>query len=176
MLINNIKKDKIIQTITYLIMLIGVFLRIKVYLYNRPFWHDECSLASSVLFKNYFSLWGVLDHMQSAPPLFMTASKLLFNLFPSHPELSMRLIPCITSIASIFIFYLLLKKIFSNHYIELIGIFLITFNLIYFLIGWQVALCLDHRFWNLKLLPRSSFLVYYLQNLPNSLLMFTRKP
>lgn len=117
-----------------IILLIGAVLRICVYSINRSLWHDECSLAVNILNGNIFSYFGQLEHLQSAPPIFMICSKLLYNIFPTYPELALRFIPLVASLVSIWIFYLLLKKFISNKYFILIGMFLfsINFQLIYY--------------------------------------------
>lgn len=131
---NRVITEHIVRFLSITTILIGIFLRLKVYLYNRPFWHDECSLASNILLKDYGSFWGVLDLLQSAPPLFMIASKFLFNVFSNTPELALRFIPLISSIVALILFYLLLNKIFNNKFLVLIGTLLLSFNfqLIYY--------------------------------------------
>ncbi|MBE7702453.1 MAG: hypothetical protein E7Z89_00225 [Cyanobacteria bacterium SIG28] len=134
MKIEQINRKALFYSLLGIIMLFGMFLRLDVYFFNRPFWHDECSLASNILGKGYISYFGVLDLIQSAPPIFMIISKYIFNLFPNYPEYALRFIPCLSSILAIFFFYLLLDKIFSNKLCILVGTFLFSFNfqLIYY--------------------------------------------
>lgn len=65
----------------FLVFLLGVCVRFDFYAYNRPLWHDECSLALSIINKNIFGYFGLLEHNQSAPPLFMAVTKLFSLLF-----------------------------------------------------------------------------------------------
>ena len=61
MKIEQINRKALFYSLLGIIMLFGMFLRLDVYFFNRPFWHDECSLASSILSKNYISYFSFLD-------------------------------------------------------------------------------------------------------------------
>ncbi|MBQ4113988.1 hypothetical protein IJD34_01150 [bacterium] len=116
------------------IFFIGIILRIHVYLLNRSLWHDECSLAINILNGNIFSYFGVLEHLQSAPPIFMIASKALYSMFTAFPESALRFIPLLAGIFSLCFFYVLLKETITNKFIVLIGMFVfsVNFQLIYY--------------------------------------------
>ena len=127
------KKDKIYIILAILIMVIGFIIRVKLFILQRPLWHDECSLAINILARNPFQFLSPLDHMQSAPPIFMGITKIFTYIFKTN-ELTLRIIPFLSSILSIPIFFLLSQKIFKNKYTQIIATFLFTFNyrLIYY--------------------------------------------
>ncbi len=115
------------------IFLFGLYLRIKGFLYNRPLWHDECSLALSIIDRNIFDYFGLLEHNQSAPPLFMISVKLCTLLF-NIKEYSLRLIPFLCGILSIPAFYFF-SRLFSDNklYLLLVNfLFAVNYNLIYY--------------------------------------------
>lgn len=127
------KKDKIYIVLAILIMAIGFITRIKLFISARPLWHDECSLAINILTRNPFQFLSPLDHLQSAPPIFMGITKIFTYIFKTN-EFSLRIIPFLSSLLSIPIFFLLSQKIFKTRYTQLIATFLFTFNyrLIYY--------------------------------------------
>ncbi len=116
-------------------LVIGIFLRIKFYLVNRPFWHDECSLAVNIInsgFGDY--LVGPLPYFQSAPPVFMVLSKLMYLIHPAAPELMLRFIPLLAGILSVPAFFVLSKRILKNNILIFIAnlLFAINCQLIYY--------------------------------------------
>lgn len=64
-----------------LIGVLGIVLRIAVYLDNRPFWTDEAQLALNIRSRTMLQLLGHLDFCQAAPPGFLLLEKLSTSLF-----------------------------------------------------------------------------------------------
>lgn len=121
------------KTAVILIFIIGILLRLKAYFMNVPLWLDECSLALNIMHRNIFGYFIPLEHIQSAPPFFMMATKLVTMVF-GLSEYTLRLIPLLVSVVSIFVFYIFSKKIFDKKWSILAAnlIFAINFRLIYF--------------------------------------------
>lgn len=121
-----------------LILAIGVLLRLKYFLDFRWLWGDEIRLLENIYCRDIFSAaFGQLTRAQSAPPLFLLFSKLImeiFRLFTPHFLQSLRIIPFITSIISIFGFYILSTKYLKNKINIITANILFCFNmhLIYF--------------------------------------------
>lgn len=121
-----------------LILVIGVLLRLKYFLDFRWLWGDEIRLLENIYYRDIFSAaFGQLTRAQSAPPLFLLFSKLImeiFRLFTPHFLQSLRIIPFITSIISIFGFYILSTKYLKNKINIITANILFCFNmhLIYF--------------------------------------------
>lgn len=110
--------DKTVKNNLYLIIIavifiIGILLRLKAYLLVRPLWHDECSLAISILDRNILGYFRALAHLQSAPPLFMMSTKFI-TLIAGFKELALRFIPQISGLLSIWIFYQLTRQTFKK--------------------------------------------------------------
>ena len=128
-----IKKDKIYYLLISFILLFGIIIRIKAFLIERSLWHDECSLAINILHKNVFQFLGPLEHFQCAPPIFMSATKVLTQIFKPN-EYTFRLIPFLAGISSLPLFFLLTTKIFKRQFTQIIAAILIAvnYNLIYY--------------------------------------------
>ena len=107
-------KHKYFYLFLILIFCLGFILRFLLLIDGRSLWHDETSLGMSLVFKNFIELWQPLLHVQSAPPLFLTFSKLLFSISPQNPEYILRIIPFLFGIISIFLFYKLSLKVLKN--------------------------------------------------------------
>ena len=121
-------KNKLYTLFCYLILFFSSIVRFFLYLQNRPLWHDECLLAINLSDVNLFGLFLPLDNNQSAPCLFLVLSKILTFIFGEGEQI-LRLLPFLFSVASIFVFYFLTKKVFSNKLPILLANFLFAFNL-----------------------------------------------
>ena len=79
------------------VMSAGIVLRLWHWLYARSFWLDEARLALNVAGRSYAELTGPLWYDQSAPPLFLWASKLLAT-FTGVADISLRALPLIAGL------------------------------------------------------------------------------
>jgi len=95
--------------LTGLILVAGVLLRLRQYLTGRSLWLDEAMLALNIVNRNYGELFQPLDYDQGAPIGFMLVEK-TFNLIFGRNEFSLRLFPLLIGLASLWMFYLLLKR------------------------------------------------------------------
>lgn len=115
-----------------LILTLAFAVRIKTYLLARPLWHDECSLALSILTRNVLGLFQPLENEQKAPIIFMLLNKVYVS-FLGIKEISIKFIPFISGLFSIILFYCLSKRILENK-LSIIAanfIFAINYQLIY---------------------------------------------
>lgn len=115
----------------FLIALLGIFLRIQIYLFCRPLWMDEAYLAN-----NLFSPHPILDNMmygQAAPPLFKLISLLNVKIF-GMSNYSLRLFPLLCGLCSIFIFIRVIKIILPSKLTQIAAavLFSINYLLIYY--------------------------------------------
>ncbi len=109
--------------ILVLLFVLGIVIRTNLYLWNSVFEDDECRLAIALLeTKNYLALFLPLDAGQSAPPLFMICSKFLASI-SGYSEKALTLIPFISGIASIFLFFKICTGYFSKRLSILISLF-----------------------------------------------------
>lgn len=115
------------------IFLLGTSLRAKAYFAGYSMWLDECSLALSIMHRSIFGFFTPLEHVQSAPPFFMMATKLLTNIFGIN-EYALRFIPFFASICSLPLFYIFSKKILYKKVSLLIALvlFAVNYRLVYY--------------------------------------------
>lgn len=127
------QRSRLFQFGFYAILLLGIYLRTYQFLMGRSLWEDEAHLALNFLSRGYIDLLKPLDHLQSAPPLFLWAVKTLALVFGYGPN-ALRAFPFILSILSLPLFYYILKEICKNRLVALTGFFAFAVNLslIYF--------------------------------------------
>lgn len=113
--------------IIFIIGAFAIFLRAKAFFINPSMWHDECALAYSVIHKNYSDFAGGLYFSQVAPPLFMVLSKFTTQLFGVSDKI-IRLVPFLSSILSIGLFYLIIKDYFKNKIAKVLALLLFAIN------------------------------------------------
>lgn len=79
---------------------LGVFLRVRQYVYNRSLWLDEAMISLNIVERPLAQLFGQLDMNQAAPPGFLAVEKLFCTLLgPS--DFVLRLFPLVCSIAAL---------------------------------------------------------------------------
>ena len=118
------QEKQIYNIIVIFIILCGIALRILFFSYGRPLWNDECALALNII--NRLNFFTLLDYNQAAPALFMYASKFFYGIF-TNKDLALRIIPLISSILSIFLFYALSVKILVKKISIYTALFLFAF-------------------------------------------------
>ncbi len=125
-------KNYIYYILLSLAVLLGIFLRTKMYISGGVFEDDECRLACSMFSLNIWQMFGPIGPWSSSP-VFMFISKIVAH-FSGYNEYALQFIPYLASIISIFLFYKLSCEIFDKKYSVIIGMFLfgINTNLIYF--------------------------------------------
>jgi len=117
--------------ILYLIILIGAFLAIYQFMFNRSLWIDEASLALNIINKDFLELTKPLDYNQVAPVGFLFIERVSILIFGKN-ELALRIFPLISFLTSIYLFYLLSNDLVKNKIITLLAtsIFSITLLLL----------------------------------------------
>jgi hypothetical protein len=78
---------------------VGAAARIAAYLQHRSLWYDEAAVALSIVRRGFLSLLQPLDNLQSAPPLFLWAERLVV-LASEANEWSLRAVPLMAGIAT----------------------------------------------------------------------------
>ncbi|OGI07193.1 MAG: hypothetical protein A3I68_03235 [Candidatus Melainabacteria bacterium RIFCSPLOWO2_02_FULL_35_15] len=112
MIFDSKNKDSVLKITSYLIISVGIFLRLAQYFSNKSLWRDEAMLALNIMEKSFIDLLKPLDYSQYAPPGFLIIEKLIISIL-GQSEFSFRLFPLICGIASLFLFYKLIKKCLS---------------------------------------------------------------
>jgi len=92
------------------ILIGGLALRVDIYLCKRSLWLDEAMLAVNLQTHTFAELFGRLDDMQVAPPLFLLISKFVCSVW-GQVEYALRLLPLVSGCAALYLFARLVKRI-----------------------------------------------------------------
>ncbi|MFZ5911826.1 MAG: hypothetical protein ACOYYU_17595 [Chloroflexota bacterium] len=101
------------KVIAGILLTLGLLLRLRQYLTARSLWLDEAMLALNIVQRDFGGLFQPLDYDQGAPVGFLLVEKILVTLLGSH-EFVLRLFPLLAGIASLGLFYLLLRRVASG--------------------------------------------------------------
>lgn len=127
----EIKNKDLKQIFLYIILFIGIALILREYIGGRSFWLDEAALGLNMLrsFKDLLSPLGV---GQMAPILFLYAAKIP-TIFLGISDYSLRIIPLLSGIGSLIIFFFLSRKILNKTAaIISLSLFILSDKLIYY--------------------------------------------
>jgi len=121
------KLDKLFLKLPILVVVLGVFLRLKILIENRSLFIDEASLARNLAEKSYLDFFTTLSYEQYAPPLFMVESKLMIQLVGNY-EWAMRIIPFIAGLGSMWLLWSLLNEWMRSPLVKIYGLSLFCFS------------------------------------------------
>ena len=120
------------QALIAVLFLCGIVLRLRQYLTDRSLWLDEAMLALNIVQRDFAGLTKPLDYDQGAPIGFLWLEK-VFNLILGRSEFALRLFPLLAGLASLWLFYLLLKRITSGMgLLTVFALFALNPQLIYY--------------------------------------------
>jgi 4-amino-4-deoxy-L-arabinose transferase-like glycosyltransferase len=88
---------------TWAFVWLGVLLRVVTFALNFPLWGDEAFVAANLITRGYRDLLRPLDYFQICPLLFLWLELTAVKVF-GFSEWSLRLIPSLCSVASVFLF------------------------------------------------------------------------
>lgn len=154
--------------LTSVIIFCGIVLRIIMFAYNKSFWFDEALIGSSIINKSYLELFGTLDFIQVAPPLFCVASKFLLNISNvvgnfACQDFVLRIIPFTFSILSLPLFAAVAQKFFKNNIFTWIATSIYCFNHV------NLQFCQDCKQYSLEsFIALIMFWIFYSLDLKNS--------
>jgi len=111
-------------------MLIAVVLHIIGFFRGTSFFLDELNLARNIAEFSYVDLLFPLRYEQYAPPFFLQMVKGSADVW-GYTEYGLRLIPLLASLASIILFYFLLRRFFKN-WLLLYPLVLLIFNFYFY--------------------------------------------
>ena len=100
---------RFLKYLGYIILILGIALRLSVYFQNRNLFQDEANIARNVYERDYSQLTAQLSYYQYASPLFLWALKLLTTIL-GYSEYVFRFISLISGIGSIVFTYILLGR------------------------------------------------------------------
>ncbi len=93
----------------WVLILTGVVLRLRQYLFNPSLWHDEACLAINLVQRSFRDLTLPLDYGQGAPIAFLYIEKSLMVLFGNR-DIVLRLFPLFSGILALLLFYRIARK------------------------------------------------------------------
>lgn len=103
---------RIYKLLSWIIVLVAVFILFSVYADSRSLFLDELNLARNIIELDYLSLFSNLNYQQFAPPLYLVVVKLTTSVF-GVSDISLRLTSLVLTLVSIFLFYKLSDKLLS---------------------------------------------------------------
>jgi len=109
------------------ILAVGIVLRCYQLLMGRSLWEDEAHLALNFISKDYIGLLKPLEYIQAAPPLFLLTTK-TFALLTGYSAVGLRMLPFLTNVLTLPLFYYVLKDLCSSRLAALAGFFLFAIN------------------------------------------------
>ncbi len=99
--------------IWWLVVALGIVLRLRQYLLNRSLWADEASLAVNLVNRSFSELTQLLDYHQAAPIGFLFIEKLSIVIFGNH-DYVMRLFPLLAGILAVYLIYRIARASFGT--------------------------------------------------------------
>ena len=103
--------SKILKVIAIAVVALGIALRVAVYLQNRDISMDEANVARNLFERDFAGLLKPLFYEQFAPPVFLWIEKAVASV-GGYSDLALRFYALVCGILSLWLFYLLLKKLF----------------------------------------------------------------
>ncbi len=115
----------------WLLVAVGVVLRLRQYAANRSLWHDEANLALNLIQRSFGGLTQPLDYDQGAPIGFLFIEKSLMTLLGNR-DIILRLFPLTAGILAVFLMFLVARKYFGAGAWFALILFVISWPLIYY--------------------------------------------
>ncbi len=129
------RKDLIARGWYSLLVFAGIILRGKQYFFNRSLWLDEAYVSLGISLQslaNIVALKPFAKDLALPPPGFLFIEKISILLFGNY-ELSLRLFPLVSGIASLFLFYSVAKRYLTKgSALIALGLFVFSEQLIYY--------------------------------------------
>lgn len=93
----------------WVIITVGLILRVAQYAANRSLWLDESALTLNIVDRSWEQLWLPLDYNQGAPIGFLLIEKLAVHLLGNN-EYALRLFPLLSGLAVLVLFYAIAQR------------------------------------------------------------------
>ena len=103
---------EITRLLPWLLIGVGVLLRLIRFLHNRALWGDEAALALNLIHRSPRELLEPLDFDQASPVLFLLAVKGVATLF-GYSEFSLRALALLAGLVSLPLFWIVAKRVLA---------------------------------------------------------------
>jgi 4-amino-4-deoxy-L-arabinose transferase-like glycosyltransferase len=120
---------RVMRKLPVAIIVLGILLRIVVYLQNNSFIIDEANIARNIYERSFWGLTQPLDYEQYAPPLYLWITK-LSTIIGGYSEYAYTFYPLLCGILSLCLLYKLLRH-FTDHRSLWYPLLLVATGLIY---------------------------------------------
>lgn len=114
---------------------LGVLLRLKHLLENRPFWLDEAGAAVSISGRSFLEIIAhheIMPEFARPPMLFMLIERFFISVFGNN-EISLRAFPFICGVGALFVFWRLVARVLERHAALLaLALFILLDPLVYY--------------------------------------------
>lgn len=132
MITQKTKSLYISNKIPWIIIGVGIVLRLVRYLYNPSLWFDESDIVIDIISRPISELINPSpDYNQAYPLAFMILTKLATQVY-GNSEYVIRLIPLLSSISTLFLFYRVVRSYLEpNAVLIALGLFAILDSLIF---------------------------------------------
>lgn len=127
------KKSYFELMILAFVILLGLLLRLHAYLVNHPLFVDEVLMQIAIVNQSYSKLFIPDPITHVIPFLYLFSIKFLLSLFGQNIFV-LRLIPFLTSVASVGVFYLVCRNVFERFWVRVLALllFCINFQLLFY--------------------------------------------
>jgi len=98
---------------SFLLLVLGIILRLASFLTFRSMWTDEALLALNITRRSFRQLLGPLDWYQVAPVAFLWIERLAFRIL-GNADWVLRLLPLAASLAGLWLFRAIARRKLSN--------------------------------------------------------------
>lgn len=126
------RSEGLAKAVVWVLLCLGVVLRLRAYFFDRSLWLDEAYLALNIMARSFAMLMGPLDFSQVAPIGFLFAERVAVNLFGAS-EHALRLFPLLSGIASLFLFWKVAEQVLSRGAtVVAVALFAVADRLVYY--------------------------------------------
>src|SRR6266850_277045 len=105
-------RPPVYTVLSWVIVCLGVILRLSAYIHNRALWGDEIPLARNIEERTYSGLLQPLSYDQASPVGFLMLERLAVQAFGDN-EYALRLVPLLAGVLSLVLFFWLATKCLS---------------------------------------------------------------
>ena len=119
------------DSIGWLLVVLGIILRLRQYIADRSLWHDEANLALNLVNRTFGGLLQPLDYDQGAPIGFLYIEKAIINIMGNRDYI-LRLFPLFSGLLATYLIYRIAQDYFKAGRLFAILLFAISWPLIYY--------------------------------------------
>jgi len=126
------RSERLARTLVWALLVVGVVLRLRAYVFGRSLWLDEAMLGLNITARPFGRLLEPMEFNQAAPIGFLFVQRAAVNLFGGS-EYSLRFFPLFCGIASLFLFWKVAESVLAPRTsVIALGLFALADRLVYY--------------------------------------------